>query len=197
MSSRNGSFAILILAVLIIVGVNLFAMRDSSRQSTNIAVTHISEFQFISSRSTKDHPVFVSQKYHFEYTPIGNYSSSVGTPREPQVLSVGIFPDKDTTKSKGIELLVYPNSAHLSGQDITAFRTWCSQAGIYDNQSDNVSNVVVENMSLLKATQDDGIDSSSDYYYLISRDFIYVFIFSKGTSSATVQESLTPFHLIK
>ena len=164
-----------------------------SNTNNTVMLSQNLDFQFSSQRSTPNHPVFVSMRYHFEYTPLGNYSYNVGQPHGTEQFEVGISTSTGDA-GHGIELHIYRNDVNLTPDNVQTFRTW-RKDNIYNNPNDVISGVTINGLPFYAASQTDGINSQSDYYYHVEKNFIYMFIFFDKTPNAEVKSALQDFHL--
>lgn len=161
--------------IILLLGVILFAEYNKQNTVGNNAANVNGAIVFDSSRSKPNYPVFVSHRYNFTYSPVGNYGYQTSGPRLPLLDEINISTSSNTSKDANLELLMYENVLAITDDNVGAFDQW-RQSIIYKDQSSSVSTVQVKGYTLFKAIQADGIDSRSAYYYLVRPKWIYVFV---------------------
>lgn len=152
------------------------------------------DFQFMSQLSTPNHPVFISKKYHFEYSPTGNYGYSKEKVLGTQQLAVSVTSHDNNDTNSNLSLFVFKNDNNVGTGSVDQFRQW-RKANIYDNATDPIEIQKISLNTFYKATQVDGIDSKSLYYYLIRPDYIYVFVRGLDNPNIGILGNLNVFTL--
>lgn len=193
--SKASSWIIIGTALICFLAVFIVLRDVNKKDSTNNVNISDPNFIFSSQDSRPGFPVFSSAKYHFKYAPKGNFSYYQSTPDSTALFSVYFLQQVEQNVLPAVNLIVYQNDEIVTATDIKAFRTW-RRANIYDNEQDSITPVTINGLDYLKSTQTDSLDSSSDYYYLVTNDFIYVFYFPVGTPIDSVILNLTPFEII-
>lgn len=194
-----------IIAVAAILGVALLSYFDVLKKNNEAVSNNVdsqtktptinTDFQFSSQESTTGHPVFISERYHFRFAPQGNYGSMITGSRGVLLNEIGVSTaDSNAVSPQNLTLLMYSNTNGVMAGDIMSFRAWRKEA-LYNNPSDPITTVTLRGFTLLKATQVDGINSKSTYYYLIRPDYIYVFVTGLDNPDQSIQKTLTAFTL--